>query len=128
LSLPILCTGWYQYCLYFTHLFTNLFLKKSPYCSISKYNMLFSLVFLQSFNNIIICFMCSLFLPGPSWSWSYGSLIYNFLCNQCLSPLKLWVRSPFMARCTPYNIMWKRLSVTCDRSVVFFGYSSFLHQ
>jgi len=24
---------------------------------------------------------------GPSWSWSYGSWIYNWLCNQCLSPL-----------------------------------------
>jgi len=24
---------------------------------------------------------------GPSWSWSYGSWIYNYLCNQCLSPL-----------------------------------------
>jgi hypothetical protein len=23
-----------------------------------------------------------------------------------------------MARCTRYNIMWKSLSVTCDRSVV----------
>jgi hypothetical protein len=22
---------------------------------------------------------------GPSWSWLYGSSIYNFLCNQCLS-------------------------------------------
>ena len=40
------------------------------------------------------------------------------LCNQCLSPLKLWVRTPFMAKCTPYNIMWWSLSVTCDRSVV----------
>ena len=38
-------------------------------------------------------------------SWSYGSWIYNYLCNQCLSPLKLWVRIPFMARCTRYN-MW----------------------
>ena len=28
---------------------------------------------------------------GPSWSWSYGSWIHNYLCNQCLSPLKLWV-------------------------------------
>ena len=28
---------------------------------------------------------------GPSWSWSYGSWIYNYLRNQCLSPLKLWV-------------------------------------
>jgi len=26
------------------------------------------------------------------WSWSYGSWIYYYLCNQCLSPLKLWVR------------------------------------
>jgi hypothetical protein len=25
-------------------------------------------------------------LQGPSWSWSYGSWIYNYLCNQCLSP------------------------------------------
>ena len=25
-------------------------------------------------------------------SWSYGRWIYNYLCNQCLSPLKLWVR------------------------------------
>jgi hypothetical protein len=28
------------------------------------------------------------------WSWSYGSWIYNYLCNQCLSPLTLWVRIP----------------------------------
>jgi hypothetical protein len=42
----------------------------------------------------------------PLWSWLYGSWIYNYLCNQCLSPLKLWVRTPFMARYTWYNIMW----------------------
>jgi len=29
---------------------------------------------------------------GPSWS--YGSGIYNFQCNQCLSSLTLWVRIP----------------------------------
>ena len=29
----------------------------------------------------------------PSWSWLYGSWIYNYLCNQCLSPLKLWFES-----------------------------------
>jgi hypothetical protein len=28
---------------------------------------------------------------GPSWLWSYGSWIYNYLCNGCLSPLT-WVR------------------------------------
>jgi len=42
----------------------------------------------------------------PSRSWSYGSWIFNYLCNQCLSPLKLWVRTLFMARCTWYNILW----------------------
>ena len=26
---------------------------------------------------------------GPTWSWSHGSWIYNYLCNQCLSPLQL---------------------------------------
>jgi len=41
-----------------------------------------------------------------SWSWSYGSLIYNYLCNQCLSPQKLWVWIQLMASCTRYNIMW----------------------
>jgi hypothetical protein len=24
---------------------------------------------------------------GPLWSWTYGSWIYNYLCNQCLSPV-----------------------------------------
>ena len=31
--------------------------------------------------------------------WSYGSWIYNYLCN-------LWVQTLFMAKCTWYNIMW----------------------
>ena len=58
------------------------------------------------------------------WSWSHGSWIYYYLNNQCLSPLKFWIRTPLMARCTRYNIMWWSLSVTCDSSVVFSGYSS----
>ena len=28
---------------------------------------------------------------GSILSWSYGSWIYNYICNQCLSSLKLWV-------------------------------------
>jgi hypothetical protein len=36
----------------------------------------------------------------PLWSWSHGSWIYNYLCNQCLSPLMLWVRISIRARCT----------------------------
>jgi hypothetical protein len=27
------------------------------------------------------------YLLGPSWSWSYGSWMYNYLCNQYISPL-----------------------------------------
>ena len=44
--------------------------------------------------------------------------IYNYLCNQCLSSLTLWVRIPHIAFCTRYSIMWLSLSVTCDRSVI----------
>ena len=44
--------------------------------------------------------------PSPSWSWSYISWIYNYLCNLCLSPLKLWVWIPIMVKCTQYKIMW----------------------
>ena len=37
---------------------------------------------------------------GPSWPWSHGSWVYNYLCNQCLSPLMLWVQISIRARCT----------------------------
>jgi hypothetical protein len=37
---------------------------------------------------------------GGSWPWSYCSLIYNYICNQCLSPLIMWVRISIRARCT----------------------------
>jgi len=30
---------------------------------------------------------CALNLISKSWSWSYGSSIYNYLCNQYISPL-----------------------------------------
>jgi len=30
----------------------------------------------------------------------------NYLCNQCLSQLQFWVRTPFMAMCIQCNIMW----------------------
>jgi len=36
------------------------------------------------------------YIGGSSWPWSYGSWIYNYLCNQCLSPLKLWDRIPLL--------------------------------
>ena len=61
---------------------------------------------------------------GPSWS--YGSWIYNYLCHQCLSQLKLSL-NPTQERCTRFS-MSLSLSVTCGRSVVFSWYSGFLHQ
>jgi len=42
---------------------------------------------------------------GPLWSLAYGSWTYNFICNQYLSPLMLWLRIPYQTRCTRYNIM-----------------------
>ena len=44
--------------------------------------------------------LCYLYIEGTSWPWSYGSWIYNCLCNQCLSPLMSWVRITIRARRT----------------------------
>ena len=50
---------------------------------------------------LAICIVCpSLIQEGPSWPWSHGSWIDNYLSNQCLSPLMLWVRTSIRARCT----------------------------
>ena len=75
------------------------------------------------------CIILVYFWYFSEYFWGpYGSWINNYLCKQFLSPQKLWVRTLFLARCTRYNIMWYSLSVTCDRAVVFPGYSGFLHQ
>jgi hypothetical protein len=37
---------------------------------------------------------------------AYGSWIYNYLCNQCQSPLKLWIRTPFMAYFRTVLAVW----------------------
>jgi hypothetical protein len=36
---------------------------------------------------------------GSLWPWSHGSWIYNYLLNQCLSILMLWVRIFIRERC-----------------------------
>ena len=46
-----------------------------------------------NFNKCVIYGCCSFLslnnvVEGPSWSWSYSSWIYHFLCKQYLSPLK----------------------------------------
>jgi hypothetical protein len=58
---------------------------------------------------------------GPSWSWSYGSWIFNYLCNQCLSPLTLWVRIQLRRGVLD--------AMLCDKvCLVFSGYSGFLYE
>ena len=42
-----------------------------------------------TFVTVFFSEMNAYFLCGPSWSWSYGSWISNYLFNQCPSPLKL---------------------------------------
>ena len=63
-------------------------------------------------NLLNVCYIvCSLYWDSRyivyySVSWgAFAALIvwrldFNYLCKQCLSPLMLWVRLPFRARCT----------------------------
>ena len=44
-------------------------------------------------------------MQGTMCSFSCGNWIYNYMCNECLSPLQIWVRIPLKARCARYNIM-----------------------
>jgi len=54
------------------------------------------------FKHYVILFatVSSAYKQGPSWLWSYGSWINNYLCNRCLSLLMLWVRISIRVRCT----------------------------
>ena len=39
-------------------------------------------------------------------SWSYGNWVYYYICNQCLSPLTLWVR---------IQLRWVLDTTLCDK-------------
>ena len=60
-------------------------------------------------------------LDSAVWSWSYGSWIYNYLCNQCLSPLTLWVRTRFRQGVLNTTLCDKvcHWPFICNRSMVF---------
>jgi len=47
-----------------------------------------------------VVFLLFFFGGRWSWPWSYGSWIYNYMCNQCLSSLMLWARISVRVRCT----------------------------
>jgi len=68
-------------------------------------NRLFSACFWNYSDGVVFLVINFLTLYLGEWSWSCGSWIYNYLCNQCLSPLTLWIRTQLMARCTRYKIM-----------------------
>ena len=55
-----------------------------------------------NFEHVTTCNMQSLAVTVNVYCYVqwYGSWIYNYLCNQCLSPLMLWVRFSIRARCT----------------------------
>jgi hypothetical protein len=61
-------------------------------CQFCLFLRFFDLIF-SFFRQVVFCFInfirYFLSVTGPSWSWSYGSWIYNYPSNQCLSPLKL---------------------------------------
>ena len=56
--------------------------------------------------------LCSLPSVSPTYtnpvntgpSWSYSSWIYNYMCSQCLSLPKAWVRTPFTPLSTIFQL------------------------
>ena len=73
----------------------------------------------QTYINIVFLLYLICGFVGPSWTWSYGSWIYNYLCNQCLSPLTMGVGMPLRS----CNIMWKSIKQCL---FVFKGVTSFV--
>jgi hypothetical protein len=62
--------------------------------SILPCNMRYITIYINYYTNIT----CIIILGAVMGS------IYNYQCNRCLLPLKLWVRIMIMAKCTRYNI------------------------
>ena len=60
-------------------------------------NFLFIIYITNSGISITNTDISILMQTGP---WLYGSWIYNYLCDQCLSPLMLWFRISIRARYT----------------------------
>ena len=70
----------------------------------------------------------SLTTTVPSWSWSCGSWIYKYLCNQCLSPLKV-VSSKILTKLGTYLVLkriWNPIDFQGHMSKVKVTMSNFL--
>jgi hypothetical protein len=53
--------------------------------------IIFRLFIIQPLKNMGVTILLK-WASGLSRLWSYGSWMYNYLSNKCLSPLALWVR------------------------------------
>ena len=53
-------------------------------------------------------------IEGSSWPWSCGSWIYNYLCNRCLSPPLLLIRTPMIP-------LRARFTTLCDKICQWFA-------
>ena len=53
-------------------------------------------------------------IEGSLWPWSYGSWIYNYLCNRCLSPPMLLIRTPMIP-------LRARFTTLCDKICQWFA-------
>ena len=62
----------------------------------------------------------------PSWSWWDGSWISVYLCNQCLSSLKLWVRIP-LRRCELGTTLCDKICQWLATGLVFSTYNTDRH-
>ena len=109
---PLYCLSFFDCGFWLSHWYLLAFLTKSrhritksihPRLFNREYDYIISGVYMPL--GILVTILFNL-IEGPSWPWSYGSWIYNHLCNQCVSPLNMWIRTPFMARFTRYKIMW----------------------
>ena len=47
---------------------------------------------MHAYNHLLMLWVHFSPMAKRGSSWSYGSWIYNYICNQCLSPLTLWNR------------------------------------
>ena len=97
----------WQVCTYFKTI-----VKKKPF--VEQYFTNFFTIFSRIYKNLHEPFVLQpnnktdkydISFYGPSWPWSYGSWIYNYLCNLPITT-KVVSLNPAQARCTRYNIMW----------------------
>ena len=107
--------NWFAY-----HIYNRFRYDKSFEWNCMFANRLFSTISLSMRLRMSRCVLFQVYFFFYYYICRDRSWIYNYVCNQHLSPLTLWIRTSLMAMC--------RLSVTCGRSVVFSGYSGFLHQ